>query len=84
MLPFPMWWTGYAHMTEADQKALVAFLRTIPPVVNRIPPPAPLGFFSYLGAKFRMLVQGEDIPMHIFSGNAGSAGNAQAQPGNAQ
>lgn len=77
MLPFPMGWTGYAHMTEADQKAIVAFLRTIPPVANRIPPPAPLGFFSYLGAKFRMLVQGEDIAMHIFSGNAGSAGNGQ-------
>lgn len=84
MLPFPMGWTGYAHLSDADQKALVAYLRTIPPVTNRIPPPAPLGFFSYLGAKFRMLIQGEDIAMHVFSGNAGSAGHGQAQPGNVQ
>lgn len=84
MLPFPMGWTGYAHLSDADQKAIVAYLRTIPPVVNRIPPPAPLGFFGYLGAKFRMLIQGEDIAMHVFSGNAGSAGASDPRPGNAQ
>ncbi|MEW5983609.1 MAG: c-type cytochrome [Acidobacteriota bacterium] len=84
MLPFPMGWTAYAHLTDADQRALVAYLRTIPPVVNRIPPPAPLGFFGYLGAKYRMLIKGEDIAMYLFSGNAGSAGSEQAHAGSAQ
>ena len=84
MLPFPMGWSAYAHLTDADQKALIAYLRTIPPLVNRIPPPERLGFFGYLSAKFRMLVLGEDPPMQIFTGNAGSAGNGQPRPGSAQ
>jgi len=75
MLPFPMGWPAYAHLTPQDQGAIVAYLRTIPPVKNQIPPPARLGFFAYMGAKFRMLVGGEDFPIVLFVGNAGSAGN---------
>ncbi|MFO7695520.1 MAG: c-type cytochrome [Vicinamibacterales bacterium] len=81
MLPFPMGWPGYAHLTPNDQDAIVAYLRTIPPVKNQIPPPVRLGFFAYMGAKFQMLVGGKDFPLVIFAGNAGSAGtpaNGQA------
>lgn len=75
MLPFPMGWPAYAHLTPQDQDAIVAYLRTIPPVKNQIPPPARLGFFAFLGAKFQMLLGGKDFPIVAFPGNAGSAGN---------
>ena len=74
MLPFPMGWPAYAHLTPQDQDAIVAYLRTIPPVKNRIPPPARLGFFAYMSAKFQMLIGGKDFPIVVFAGNAGSAG----------
>lgn len=75
MLPFPMGWPAFASLTEQDLNAIVAFLRTIPPVKNQIPPPAPLNIAAYLGAKFQMLVMGRDYPIVAFPGNAGSAGN---------
>jgi mono/diheme cytochrome c family protein len=74
MLPFPMGWPAYAHLTPQDQDAIVAYLRTIPPVKNQIPPPERLGFVSYMGAKFQMLIGGKDFPIVSFAGNAGSAG----------
>jgi hypothetical protein len=75
MLPFPMGWPAYAHLTPQDQDAIVAYLRTIPAVTNRIPPPARPGVFTYLTTKFQMLVGGKDFPIVLFAGNAGSAGN---------
>ena len=74
MLPFPMGWPTYAHLTPADLNAVIAFLRTIPPVKNQIPPPARPAFFAYLSAKFQMLIRGKDFPIVVFAGNAGSAG----------
>jgi len=75
MLPFPMGWPAYAHLTPQDQDAIVAYLRTIPAVKNQIPPPARPGALAYLASKFQMLVRGKDFPIVIFAGNAGSAGN---------
>jgi hypothetical protein len=44
----PMPWPAYGQMTDDDLKAVFAYLRTIPPIVNRVPdyqppaaPPAP-------------------------------------------
>jgi len=42
----PMPWQGYARMTDDDLKAVYAYLRTIPPVVNSVPesiPASPAG-----------------------------------------
>jgi mono/diheme cytochrome c family protein len=75
MLPFPMGWPAYAHLTAQDQDAVVAYLRTLPPVRNQIPPPAQPGVFAYLTSKFQMLIGGKDFPIVIFAGNAGSAGS---------
>jgi mono/diheme cytochrome c family protein len=75
MLPFPMGWPAYAHLTPQDQDAIVAYLRTLPPVRNQIPPPVRPGVFAYLAAKFQMLLGGKDFPIVIFAGNAGSAGD---------
>ncbi|MCU0251760.1 MAG: c-type cytochrome [Vicinamibacterales bacterium] len=84
MLPFPMGWPAYAHLTPQDQDAIVAYLRTLPPVKNQIPPPARPGVFTYLTTKFQMLVGGKDFPIVIFAGNAGSAGNPGAAAAAAQ
>ena len=78
MLPFPMGWPTYAHLTPADLNALIAFLRTLPPVKNQVPPPTSPGFFAYLSAKFQMLIGGKDFPIVVFAGNAGSAGSGAA------
>ncbi|MCC7418038.1 MAG: c-type cytochrome [Acidobacteria bacterium] len=72
MLPFPMPWPNFAHMSASDLDALVAFLRSLPPVSNRIPPPQAPNIFSYLAGKFRMLILHEDQPLYMFPGNAGS------------
>ncbi len=80
MLPFPMGWAAFAHLTPQDQDAIVAYLRTIPPVRNQIPPPVRPGVFTYLDSKFQMLIRGKDFPIVIFAGNAGSAGNSVGSP----
>jgi hypothetical protein len=37
----PMPWPSYGQLTDDDLKAIYAFLRTLPPVKNRIPDPVP-------------------------------------------
>lgn len=74
MLPFPMDWASFATMKPSDLDALVAYLRTIPPVRNAVPKPQRTSVPYYLWAKFRMLILGEDVPSYIYAGNAGSPG----------
>ncbi len=73
MLPFPMDWASFATMSPSDLDALVAFLRTIPPVRNAVPKPARTQLPFFLWAKFRMLFMGDDVPSYIYAGNAGTA-----------
>lgn len=61
-LPFPMPWGAFAALKEDDQNAIVAYLRTVPPVHHKIPDPEKLNIFSYLWGKFRMLILKEQIP----------------------
>jgi mono/diheme cytochrome c family protein len=37
----PMPWPAYGQMTDEDLAAVFAYLRTIPPIVNRVPEPLP-------------------------------------------
>lgn len=37
----PMPWFNYARMSDADLKAVYAYLRSVPPVHNRVPDPLP-------------------------------------------
>lgn len=37
----PMPWPSYAKMPDEDLKALFAFLRSVPPIENRVPEPVP-------------------------------------------
>ncbi len=76
MLPFPMGWPAYARLSESDLNAVVAFLRSLPPVVNKIPPPQPPNILQFLAGKFRWLILKQDPPMTLFAGNAGTSGPA--------
>lgn len=77
MLPFPMDWASYASLKPQDLDAIIAYLRTVPPVRNRIPGPRQPVLPVYLWGKFKLLVLGEDPPIDMFPGNAGSSGGAQ-------
>jgi hypothetical protein len=46
----PMPWKMYASLTDADLRAVYAYLRTIPAISNRVPDPIPPGK-STTGAK---------------------------------
>jgi cytochrome c oxidase cbb3-type subunit 2 len=74
MLPFPMPWPSYASLTPSDLTAIVAYLRTIPPISNRIPAPSRSNIVSYLWGKFQLLILKKDMPLLAYPGNAGSAG----------
>jgi mono/diheme cytochrome c family protein len=72
MLPFPMPWTAFAKMKPEDLNAIIAYLRTVPPIHNEIPDHKPLGFFPYIWGKFKMLVLKEDFAGELYPGNAGT------------
>jgi mono/diheme cytochrome c family protein len=74
LLPFPMDWPSFSTMKPADIDAIVAYLRTVPPVPNRVPPPRYKALPAYLWGKFKLLILGDDPPIAIFTGNAGSPG----------
>ncbi len=71
-IPFPMPWTSYANLSDDDMNAIIAYLRTIPPVYNRIPEPESLNIFSYLWGKLKMLILREDFATFTYPGNAGT------------
>jgi len=74
LLPFPMDYGSYSTMTPDDLSAIVAYLRTVPPVANKVPAPRRTFLTVYLWGKFKMLILGEDPPMIFYPGNAGSTG----------
>jgi mono/diheme cytochrome c family protein len=73
LLPYPMDWPSFANMDPEDLTAIVAYLRTVPPVVNKVPAPSRPFLPVYLWGKFRMLFLGNDPPIVMYPGNAGSA-----------
>ncbi|MGE3959503.1 MAG: c-type cytochrome [Vicinamibacterales bacterium] len=74
MLPFPMDWASFSTLPASDIDAIVAYLRTVPPVRNAVPRLTRTALPQYLWGKFQMLFLGADIPSFFFGGNAGSAG----------
>jgi cytochrome c oxidase cbb3-type subunit 2 len=74
MLPFPMDWPAYSALSQPDLDGVIAYLRSIPPVRNLVPPPSRPALPVYLWGKFRMLILGQDLPMIFLPGNAGSGG----------
>ena len=74
MMPFPMDWASFSTLTPQDLDALIAYLRTVPPVSNRIPSHRQPFLPVYLWGKFKLLMLGDDPPIAFFPGNAGSRG----------
>lgn len=72
LLPFPMDWPSFSTMKESDLNAVVAYLRTVPPVRNKVPPLTRTFLPVYLWNKFEMLILGKDLPSFFFAGNAGT------------
>jgi mono/diheme cytochrome c family protein len=73
MLPFPMPWPDYSHLSDDDMNAIIAYLRSVPPISNKIPGKEPLNIFSYLIGKFKMLMLKQPISAGIEPGNAGTS-----------
>ncbi len=74
LLPYPMDYPSYSTLTPGDLDAIVAYLRTVPPVSNKVPPPSRPFLPVYLWGKFQMLILGSDPPIVFFAGNAGTKG----------
>jgi hypothetical protein len=74
-------WPAFASLKPSDLSAIVAYLRTIPPVHNKIPDPKLPGIFSHLWGKFEILILKKDIPIRVYPGNAGSAQEKSASLG---
>lgn len=72
LLPFPMDWPSYSTMKPEDIDAIVAYLRTVPPVYNRVPQPVRTALPLFLWGKFKLLILGGDPPMTFFAGNVGT------------
>jgi len=72
LLPFPMDWASYSTMKDDDINAIVAYLRTVPPVRNKVPRPSWTFLPVHLWGKFKLLMLGADPPMTFYAGNAGS------------
>ncbi|HTP79715.1 MAG TPA: c-type cytochrome [Bacteroidota bacterium] len=72
MYPFPMPWIAYAGLKSDDMNALVAYLRSLPAIYNKIPEPQTANFFAYMWGKFRMLILKDDLPFYAYPGNAGT------------
>ena len=74
MLPFPMDWPSFSTMKESDLNAVVAYLRTVPPVRNTVPRLTRTFLPVYPWNKFEMLILGRDLPSYFYAGNAGATG----------
>jgi mono/diheme cytochrome c family protein len=73
LLPYPMDWASFSTMNDDDLSAIVAYLRTVPPVHNQVPKPRRRFLPLFLAGKFKMLFLGGDPPMTFYAGNAGDA-----------
>ena len=77
LLPFPMDYGSLSTMTSTDIDAIVAYLRTVPPVSNKVPRPSFKWLPAYLWGKFNLLILGGYPPLMIFTGNAGTTGGSR-------
>lgn len=73
LLPYPMDWASYSTLSDDDLNAIVAYLRTVPAVRNKVPAPRQTFLPLYLWGKFSMLFLGGDPPMTFYAGNSGNA-----------
>jgi mono/diheme cytochrome c family protein len=72
MIPYPMPWPAFASLKDDDLNAIIAYLRSLPPVYNKIPDPKSPNIFSYMWGKFQVLILKKEIPVPVYPGNAGT------------
>ncbi len=72
LLPYPMDWPSFSTLKADDLNAIVAYLRTIPPVRNKVPRPGRPFLPVYLWGKFKMLILQQDPPITLYPGNVGT------------
>ncbi len=77
LLPFPMDWASFSTLKPSDLDAIVAYLRTVPPIRNKVPRPTRTVLPLYLWGKFQMLILGQDLPSYFYAGNAGITSGAR-------
>ena len=79
LLPFPMDWPSFSTMKPSDIDAIVAYLRTVPPVRNKVPRLTRTALPVFLWAKFQVLILGQDPPSYFYAGNTGITSKGGAQ-----
>jgi len=78
--PLDMPWTVLAALTDRDVDALYAFLRTLPPARNPVPPPDAPPLTTRVPAMLGLLVSGAQMSASYFPGNAGPVLPVAAAP----
>jgi mono/diheme cytochrome c family protein len=73
LLPYAMPWPHFAKLTPDDLNAVIAYLRTIPPIANAIPRPRRPGVAAYVMGRLKVRFLHQDQPEYLYAGNAGSA-----------
>lgn len=73
MLPFPMPWPSYGGLSDDDLAALVAYLRSLPPIYNKIPEVKHKNPLAYLWGKFELLILKHPFPFGEPNGNFGES-----------
>jgi mono/diheme cytochrome c family protein len=76
--PLDMPWTILARLTDRDVQAIHAYLQTIPPVRNLVPPPEPPPFLEATLGKLRLVIEGGQAGGGYHPGNAGRPPPADA------
>jgi hypothetical protein len=71
-------WPHFARLKPEDLNAVIAYLRTIPPIANEIRPPRLPGVAAYLWTKVRQKAVHRDPPAYVYPGNAGVAAERRA------
>ena len=69
---FAMPWPSFAQLKPDDLNAVVAYLRTLPPISNAIPRPRRPNIAAYLWSKLTTLALHREQPQYVYPGNAGS------------
>jgi mono/diheme cytochrome c family protein len=67
--PMAMPWPWFSRLTEADARAIAAYLRRVPPVVNAVPPPSRVSWPEAVGGKLLALA-GAPVGVEFWGGNA--------------
>ncbi len=69
--PLDMPWTLTAGLTDGDVDAMHAYLRTLPPVSNLVPPPEAPSLTDGIAGKLGLIVRGAPVDGGFWPGNAG-------------